>query len=80
VRRRCVVVLKERRWNFANEQIRSDKTIRGKIQMGSTTRTEENDGVHSNIRYCGVDRQLNSEDFLREIRLATAHEPLLLPK
>lgn len=48
--------------------------------MGSTTRTEENDGTEGNIKYCGVDRQLNSEDFFREVRLAVAHEPLLLPK
>jgi hypothetical protein len=60
---------------------RSNMTIRGTIQMGSTTtRTEESDGTQGNIRYCGVDRQLNSEDFFCEIWLANAHGPLLLPK
>jgi hypothetical protein len=48
--------------------------------MGSTTRTEENDGMQGNIRCCGVDRQLNSEGFFCEIWLASAHGPLLLPK
>jgi hypothetical protein len=48
--------------------------------MGSTTRTKENDGVHSNVPYCGVAWQLNSEDFFCEMRSVIAHEPLLLPK
>jgi hypothetical protein len=36
--------------------------------------------MHGNIRCYGVVRQLNSEYFFCEMRLAIAHEPLPLPK
>jgi hypothetical protein len=42
--------------------------------MGSTARTEEDGGMHGIVRYCGVDRQLHSEDFCCDMGLTIAHE------